>query len=78
MNLTTNELQALTIVHSEGSIDFNAQSYLKITSRLKACLNASFVSFSVHKAFVYIEYSVKGSNDFIKIQSRRSLLNNSK
>ena len=74
MNLTSNELMALTIVHNDGDIQFNAQSYLKVTSRLKACLNASYVSFSVRRFSVHIEYTVKGSNSLIKIQSKRSLL----
>ena len=78
MNLTQNELSALTIVHNEGDEQFNAQSYLKITSRLKACLNASFVSFSVHRFVVYIEYCEKGTSEHIKIQSKRSLLESAK
>lgn len=74
MNLTKNELMALIIVHNEGDIQFNAQSYLKVTNRLKACLNASYVSFSVHRFMVHIEYTLKGTSDLIKIQSKRSLL----
>ena len=74
MNINQNELLALSIVNNEGDKSFNAQSYLKITSRLKACLNASYVSFSVHRFIVHIEYTVKGSSDLVKIQSKRSLL----
>ena len=74
MNIKQNELEALSIVNNEGDKSFNAQSYLKITSRLKACLNASYVSFSVHRFIVHIEYIVKGSSDLVKIQSKRSLL----
>lgn len=74
MQLTNNELIALSIVHNDGDIQFNAQSYLKVTSRLKACLNASYVSFSVRRFVVYVEYTVKGGNELIKIQSNRSLL----
>ena len=74
MNIKQNELEALSIVNNEGDKSFNAQSYLKITSRLKACLNASYVSFSVHRFIVHIEYTVKGSSDLVKIQSKRSLL----
>ena len=74
MNIKQNELVALSVVNNEGDKSFNAQSYLKITNRLKACLNASHVSFSVHRFIVHIEYTVKGSNDLVKIQSKRSLL----
>ena len=74
MNIKQNELEALSIVNNEGDKSFNAQSYLKITSRLKACLNASYVSFSVHRFIVHIEYTVKGSSDLVKIQSKKSLL----
>lgn len=74
MNINQNELVALSIVNSDGDKSFNAQSYLKTTSRLKACLNASYVSFSVHRFVVHIEYTVKGSSDLVKIQSKRSLL----
>ena len=74
MNIKQNELEALAIVSNEGDKSFNAQSYLKITNRLKACLNASYVSFSVHRFIVHIEYTVKGSSDLVKIQSKRSLL----
>lgn len=74
MNINQNELVALSIVNNEGDKSFNAQSYLKITSRLKACLNASYVSFSAHRFYVHIEYTIKGSSDLVKIQSKRSLL----
>ena len=74
MNIKQNELVALSIVNNEGDKSFNAQSYLKITSRLEACLNASYVSFSVPRFIVHIEYTVKGSSDLVKIQSKRSLL----
>ena len=75
MNIKQNEILALSIVNNEGEKPFNAQSYLKITNRLKACLNASYVSFSVHRSIVHIEYTMKGSSDLVKIQSKRSLLN---
>ena len=74
MNIKQNELMALSIVNDDGNKSFNAQSYLKITGRLKACLNASYVSFSVHRFIVHIEYTVKGSSGLVKIQSKRSLL----
>ena len=75
MQLTNNELIALSIVNNECDMRFNAKSYLNIASRLKACLNASYVSFSVHRFTVYIDYTVKGDNTLIKIKSNRSLLN---
>lgn len=74
MNIKQNEIIALSIVNREGDTDFNAMSYRKIISKLKTCLNSSYVSFSVHRHNVFIEYIAEGTSSLVKIQSKRSLL----
>lgn len=74
MQVSQNELQALKLAMVESKESFNGAEYLKLCSKLKKILNASYVSFSNHRFVVYIEYCEKGSNIIYKIQSKKSLL----